>query len=187
MKQIWAAVFVLAAGTGALAGSIEPGSSAPSIRICVEDSVVTPFVLLRGESIATEIFRTIGIRISWVRRTRCEQSSSEPILVQVSTGARPEYFPGALGYTRLAERQIEVFYDRVERIFETPAVPSLLGHVLAHEIAHVLEGINRHSAEGLMKAHWDDRDYMNMYPHVLPFAPEDVELIRAGLGLFSSR
>jgi hypothetical protein len=186
VKQIWAAVFGLAAGTGALAGSIEPGS-APSVRVCVEDSVVTPFVLLRGESIATEIFRNIGIRVSWVRRTRCAQSPSEPIVVQVSTGAPPGHFPGALGYTRLAERQIEVFYDRVERIFEAPAVPNLLGHVLAHEIAHVLEGINRHSAEGLMKAHWDGRDYMQMYPHVLPFAPEDVELIREGLGAFSSR
>ncbi|HEY6340595.1 MAG TPA: hypothetical protein VIY49_03810 [Bryobacteraceae bacterium] len=183
MKQIWAAVFGLAVGTGALASTIEPGS-ASSVRVCVEDSVVTPFVLIRGESIATEIFGNIGIRLKWVRRTRCDQSS---IAVQVSTGAPPGHFPGALGYTRLAERQIEVFYDRVERIFEAPAVPNLLGHVLAHEIAHVLEGVNRHSAEGLMKAHWDSRDYVQMYPHLLPFAPEDVELIRARLGAFTSR
>ena len=186
MKQIWAAVFGLAAGTGALAATIEPGS-APSVRVCVEDSVVTPFVLLRGEFIATEIFRNIGIRISWVRRTRCVQSSSEPIAVQVSTGAPPARFPGALGYTRLAEHQIEVFYDRVERICEAPIVPNLLGHVLAHEIAHVLEGVKRHSAEGLMKANWDSHDYERMFPHLLPFAPEDVELIRARLPAFSSR
>jgi hypothetical protein len=186
MKQIWTAVFGLAAGIGALAGTIEPGGG-PSVRVCIENSVNTPFVLIRGEFIAKQIFGSIGIHIVWVHRTRCDQSSSESIVVLVSTGALPGRFPGALGYTRLAERQIEVFYDRVERIVEASIVPNLLGHVLAHEIAHVLEGINRHSAEGVMKAHWDHRDYERMYPNPLPFAPEDVELIRAGLGALSSR
>jgi hypothetical protein len=186
MKQIWAAVFGLVAGTGVLASTIEPGS-ASSIRVCVESSVVTPFALIRGEFIAGKIFENIGVSISWVHRTQCGQSFPDLIAVQVSTGAPPGYFPGALGYTRLAERQVEVFYDRIEHSFEIPIMPSVLGHVLAHEIAHVLEGINRHSAEGLMKAHWDSRDYVQMYPHLLPFAPEDVELIRARLGAFTSR
>lgn len=185
MKQIWAAVFGLAAGTGALAATIEP-ASAPSVRVCIENSVVTPFMLTRGEFIAREIFGNIGIHIVWAHRTQCGQPSADSIVVLVSTGAPPGRFPGALGYTRLAERQIEVFYDRVERIVEAPIVPNLLGHVLAHEIAHVLEGVNRHSAEGLMKAHWDHEDYEQMY-HLLPFAPEDVGLIRAGLGALSSR
>jgi hypothetical protein len=29
---------------------------------------------------------------------------------------------------------------------------ALLAHVMAHEITHVLEGIDRHSSEGVMKA-----------------------------------
>jgi hypothetical protein len=186
VKQIWAAVFGLAVGTGALANTIEPGS-ASSIRVCVESSVVTPFALIRGESIAAKIFGNIGVRISWVHRNRCGPSSSDSITVQVSTGAPPGNFPGALGYTRLAERQIEVFYDRVEHSFQAPIMPNVLGHVLAHEIAHVLEGINRHSAEGLMKAHWDDHDFERMYPNLMPFAPEDVELIREGLGALGLR
>jgi hypothetical protein len=185
VKQIWGAVLGLAAGTVALAGTIEPGSFS-SIKVCVQSSVVTPFGLIRGEFIAAKIFENIGVRISWVHRTHCGQSS-ESIAVQVSTGAPPGRFPGALGYTRLAERQIEVFYDRVEHSFEIPIMPSVLGHVLAHEIAHVLEGVNRHSAEGLMKAHWDNQDFGRMFPQLLPFAPEDVELIRGRLGLFSSR
>jgi hypothetical protein len=185
VKQIWTAVFGLAAGTGALAATIEPASG-PSVRVCIENSVNTPFALTRGEFIAREIFGKIGIHIVWVYRTRCGLPSADSIAVLVSTGAPPGRFPGALGYTRLAERQIEVFYDRVEHIVEAPMVPNLLGHVLAHEIAHVLEGINRHSAEGLMKAHWDHEDYERMY-QLLPFAPEDVELIRARLGAFSSR
>jgi hypothetical protein len=186
VKQLWAAVFGLAAGTGALAAKIEP-AGAPAVRVCVEDSVVTSFALVRGEFIATAIFGNIGVRISWVHRTRCVQSSPDPIAVQVSTGAPPGRFPGALAYTRIAERQIEIFYDRVEHTVDALIVPNLLGHVLAHEIAHVLEGVSRHSADGVMKAHWDRHDYEQMYPHLLSFAPEDVELIRAGLSAFSSR
>jgi hypothetical protein len=54
-------------------------------------------------------------------------------------------------------------------------VPALLAHVLAHEIAHQLEGIGRHSAEGVMKALWDERDFLEMSDKPLPFAPEDLE------------
>ncbi len=56
---------------------------------------------------------------------------------------------------------IHVFYRRiVESHRELGA--EILGHVIAHEIGHVLEGIARHSPEGLMKAHWGLHDYMTM-------------------------
>jgi hypothetical protein len=183
VKQIWTAVFGLAAGTAAIAGTIEPGA-APAIKVCVESSVLTPFVLIRGESIATQIFRNIGIGLSFVNRTKCAEPTSGSTTVLVSTGEPPRNFPGALAYTRIAERRSTVFFDRVEYTVEPLIVPSLLGHVLAHEIAHVVEGINRHSAEGVMKSHWDHDDYMRMYPNLLPFAPEDVKLIRAGMSAF---
>jgi predicted metalloendopeptidase len=54
----------------------------------------------------------------------------------------------------------------------------ILGHVIAHEIGHVLEGIARHSPEGLMKAHWGLHDYMRMKKQRLCFSTEDVDLMR---------
>jgi hypothetical protein len=51
--------------------------------------------------------------------------------------------------------------------------------VLAHEIGHVLEGVARHSSEGVMKANWSVRDCAELVRQPLPFAPEDVELIQA--------
>jgi hypothetical protein len=74
-----------------------------------------------------------------------------------------------------------VFYDRIGRTVEPRRVPALLAHVLAHEIGHQLEGISRHSTEGVMKAHWNERDFLEMSDKPLPFAPEDVELIRRGM------
>ena len=55
---------------------------------------------------------------------------------------------------------------------------TVLAHVLAHEITHVLEGVARHSDTGIMKAVWSPADYRQMKFHPLPFAPEDVDLIR---------
>jgi hypothetical protein len=57
----------------------------------------------------------------------------------------------------------------------------VLAHVLVHEITHVLEGIDRHSATGIMKAHWNYNDYLEMRRKPLPFAHEDVNLIYDGL------
>jgi hypothetical protein len=53
--------------------------------------------------------------------------------------------------------------------------------VLTHEITHVLEQIDRHSPDGIMKANWDSRDKELMKSHSLPFAAIDVELIHAGI------
>ena len=61
--------------------------------------------------------------------------------------------------------------------------PALLGHVMVHEITHVLEGVARHSSAGVMKAHWDLADYHAMTGRPLPFAAEDIRLVRAHFGM----
>ena len=58
----------------------------------------------------------------------------------------------------------------------------LLAHVLAHEISHILQGTDQHSARGVMKALWDINDYLRMARHPLPFTDLDIQLIYRGLG-----
>jgi hypothetical protein len=53
--------------------------------------------------------------------------------------------------------------------------------LLVHEITHIIEGVNRHSEGGIMRAQWTDEDRKLMKTHPLPFAPDDVELIQRGL------
>ena len=76
---------------------------------------------------------------------------------------------------------IVVFQDRILRMRGVHSVPRLLAHVMAHEITHILEGIGRHSGEGVMKAHWTKDDFVAMARKPLEFAKDDVELIQAGL------
>jgi hypothetical protein len=89
--------------------------------------------------------------------------------------------PGCLAYALPYEGlHIVVFYDRIAQ--EHPGlVKSLLAHVLAHEITHLLQAENRHSASGIMKARWIENDYKDMKLGLLAFSAEDIDLIYRGL------
>jgi len=58
-------------------------------------------------------------------------------------------------------------------------MPEFLGNVLAHELTHALEGLKRHSSEGLMKAEWSAGDIARMVYGPLPLAVEDRDLLRS--------
>ena len=63
----------------------------------------------------------------------------------------------------------------------------MLGHVLAHEVAHMFQAVEHHSASGVMKKKWDYRDYVEMQRRPLRFTEEDLLLIRQGLKARASR
>ena len=49
------------------------------------------------------------------------------------------------------------------------SLDSILGHVAAHEIAHLLLGPNSHSPTGLMRAHWNSRTIDDLRRGLLDF------------------
>ena len=73
---------------------------------------------------------------------------------------------------------IHILYTRVLGAGTPRLAGVLLGHVMAHEIGHVLERTDRHSATGVMKAHWSASDFDQMLRQPLSFEPGDVETIR---------
>ena len=65
--------------------------------------------------------------------------------------------PRAMAFTNVsgrADADVHVFYNRVAGFEDRVHMPEFLGNVLAHELAHALQGVARHSLEGLMKAVW---------------------------------
>jgi hypothetical protein len=79
--------------------------------------------------------------------------------------------------------------DRLEPMVQRNPLKTgfLLGHVLAHEIAHVLQGIAHHSETGVMKGVWSENEITNMSKHRLQFTVFDLELIRKGLAARDQR
>ena len=133
-----------------------------------------------GRAVATQIMKQAGIRLSW-RCNKRDYTEGNGIVVSVSRETPANQHPGALAYALPFDRtRIVLFYDRVQDAAPPGFARALLGHVLAHEIVHVLQGLNRHSASGIMKPHWDFRDYSQMQRGWLKFT-EDIVLIHRGL------
>ncbi len=157
----------------------QPAPSAePPIVVCV-DHAIDPWVIDRAQATASRMFAGIGVVIEWRGTRNCGDGLN--IVIELSS-TRPDFQPGALAEAFPYEKtHIRVFYDRVQNSAEPRMLPQLLAHVLVHEITHMLEGVNRHSETGVMKAHWDGRDYVAMGSKPLPFAAEDIQLIHNGI------
>ena len=121
-----------------------------TVQVCAGPTLGHP-ALPRAQTITAGMFAGIGIKVEWIDVRACPPGV---IHISISSPASRIGAPGMLAYALPYEgTQVVIFYDRVEQTVEHPKVPALLAHVMAHEVTHILEGLNYHSAEGLMKAH----------------------------------
>jgi hypothetical protein len=146
-------------------------------------------LLFNARMTATQVFREIGVNLRIVNGYPSHDlgdACGAPIVIEFEKAGNYHGSAEAMAYAapyKNSGTSIHVFIDRVLRYvngkydFKNP----LLAYVMVHEITHVLEGVVRHSDEGVMKASWSNRDYERMKRHALPFAPEDVDLIRSAL------
>ena len=132
----------------------------------------SPEILLQAQEQAASILQRAGIEASWLDCLRSTGKSSrnadcdrrlnatdiELRLVPLSRALTSALPKGACGPARPAEsgsfgQFADVFSDCVENESAVLALhPALLlGHVIAHEIGHLLLGKNAHYPSGLMK------------------------------------
>ena len=158
-------------GTTIWAGELP--AAEPQVMVCMGyTEEETP-----AKAVSSNIFAAIGVKILWHSPKQCP---AEAIFITFSNETPASLLPGALAYARPYEgTHIVVFYDRVKN--RSGSVSGLLGHVIAHEVAHILQGRVRHSESGIMKAQWTGVDYQQMTWKPLQFTDEDVMLIHSGL------
>ena len=170
---------LLAAGTGARAAD-DALTPERIVTACLNPGANGSMVY-RGQATAARILKAAGIGLDWRGDERiCAQGKG--ILVTVSLETPPNQHVGALAYALPFDRtRVVLFYDRVLSAAGPTVTPWLLGHVLAHEIVHILQGVDAHSLSGVMKPRWDKRDFDAMQRAPLPFTPEDLILIDRGL------
>lgn len=144
-----------------------------------------------AKAVVSGIFARIGIDLVW--------HSGLPRTTQVGlqTDVRPAFgigwgdAPDSIAASALAAAHpygssgvaITLYEDRLRAYLQEhkDMEQIVLGYVLAHELAHVMQGIDRHSASGILKARWTSEDCNLIRAGKLTFTPEDVELIRDGL------
>jgi hypothetical protein len=150
--------------------------------IYVNNEATPSPVLLLAEARATRMFSSAGVRIEWHGQTPDGRQVPEgAIAIRIAPQTPAGFLPRALPFTRPFEGvHIIVFWDRIQRATRPASPAVVLAHVMVHEITHILQGVDRHSNSGVMKARWTDKDYAAMAWKPLPFTPEDILLIHLG-------
>ena len=160
------------------------GLGGEKIPVYINGGNIAAPLLAGAEDMASRIMATAGVRIVWrfgVPHPGESTGGQPAIVVDFPEHTAPEDHPGAMAYARLYEGvHIEVLYDRMRKV-QGRLHPVLLGHLLAHELTHLLEAVERHSATGVMKARWDLTDYCQMLRAPLVFAADDIEMIQRGI------
>jgi hypothetical protein len=163
-----------------LAGSAWAATKSDSQRlvVCIEDGQHAGVADARAK--ASSLFLSAGVKLEWHGEVSFCQGNPNAMVVSFMTSTSKTFHPGALAYALPYEGvHIEVFYDRIAGA-DPELVPSLMANVIVHEITHILQGIDRHSTGGIMKAVWNSSDYTLMKRGQLRFAPLDVEMIHDG-------
>jgi hypothetical protein len=178
MKIRAIATLTVITAMGAQAGKTK--QAAEQVIVCTEGS--SRGVFLEAQAIASKIFAAIRVPIHW----RIGLNSCPPQGIQISliAGAPRSAQLGAdaLAYARPYEGvHIDLLYDRIAQGRSRQLLPQLLANVLVHEITHVLERSEHHSAEGIMKAQWNLDDFHDMMRKPLPFSSDDIRWIQQGL------
>jgi DNA-binding PadR family transcriptional regulator len=162
-------------------------SHAIPVAVCMEPTPQLAISTNQAKSMASEIFREIGVHLIWrAGLSDCEQSIGTAF--QIRWAERPpQAIPaGALAASRPFDssgNSITIYEVPLQRFLRQygNAPEVVLAYVLAHELGHVMQGVDRHSTSGILKASWSYSEYYRMLSRGLTFTAEDVELIRAGL------
>ena len=154
--------------------------------VVYDRSVAAGQVLGRAQATAGKMFAGIGVRIEWrnetLKRLRA-MKVEQPVVVTITERTPPDFHPGAFAVAQPYEAtHVRILYDRMAWATSWPNLaPMLLAQVMAHEIAHVLQGISRHSTAGVMKPHLTLDDFVTLKWKPLAFEAYDVMLIHDGL------
>jgi hypothetical protein len=174
-------------------GPAASAQSADTIRVCVNSSTYASVLALnRAKAISTRMLVTAGVVLEWRSAGTAACRGLQPtriVVLDFAANVPPNQHPGAMAFALPYEAvHIVVLFDRIkENAGSAVEVSTLLAHVMTHEITHLLQGVSRHSETGVMKAHWDVHDFLQMAQNSLPFTPEDIDLIQLGLRRLAGR
>jgi len=156
--------------------------AAPPLQIMahvVADARVPAEVVQRAKPGAIRVYQQIGIDLIFV-----DESEGSDVTMRVVDRPIEEAGRSAMGVAPRGRGQtgrlLYAFYSRVEayaRQHDKP-VSQVLGHVMAHELGHLLLPHGSHTRSGIMVAAWDRNQVEQIGRGWLSFSPEEAAQIR---------
>jgi hypothetical protein len=147
-------------------------------------------ILGPAKVLVSGIYDQIGVRLVWHAGELPERRENFRPAFAIRTAEHPleSATSEALASARIvgsSGAEIVIYKDRLERLLagHRTIANVAAAYVLAHELAHVMQGVARHSEAGILKAHWGEDDYHEMAFHKLVFTAADVDLIHRGLAV----
>ena len=168
--QLWAFLFLASSCFGQEAPTAKALS--PELHISVQDSAnVPPELLAAAEAEVHRIFQQAGVETAWrncsetVEKSQpagCHVVGSTYLMLKILHDAMSMQVRDRIDVLGVAPLDANgvgfygyVFYDRIQQLAEKRNLaPTLLGHVLAHEIGHLLLRSGTHSISGIMSGRW---------------------------------
>lgn len=165
------------------------------LTVFVSDSAHTPeHFVIEAEQEATRIFRQAGLVVDWINCRQqagvtpdphCQQAlAPADLIVRILPRAlnAPDSAFGVSFLSHSGGVYTDVFLDHVQQLREKdPSLsPSpILGHIIAHELGHLLLGANSHSHDGVMQANWQYPQLRKIAMGQLLFNPKQAAQLRA--------
>jgi hypothetical protein len=186
------------AGTLGLAVNVVHGTESdktPGMRVRVNDyAQVSPTTLNEAEREAARIIGKAGLRMEWlncpvkstseVAQDPCREplQPMEIVLRLIPEPQNNKYEDSVFGFAvvpMLASVYVNYAVERAKRDNAQYEVPIILGNVIAHEIGHLLLGLNSHSGSGIMQKHWQPNQVRQALTGNLLFTEKQGQLMRA--------
>jgi len=175
----------------------------PQITVSVfSDVPVSADLLGRAEQRAQEVFSIAGVDIDWINCTPAADGASDAactrsygpndFALRITSHGSNATSDNAFGVAFLGSegrgRYADVFWNRAQE-FDARShgrLDQILGTVMAHEMGHLLLGLNSHSISGLMRARWGNDELHRIDMGALLFLPEQGKRMRSRIADASS-
>ena len=192
--SIWFGILLL--NIVASAGA-QVGAPASQVTVSVHNDAHVPLdTLVSAESTASRVFREAGLNVEWMNcigvgnhgsASPCTKAAY-PTYLHIRIVARARNLPGTtFGIAYLSADgsgcYSSAFLEPIVHLnaIRGQGVAPVLGHVMAHEIAHLLLGTNSHAAEGIMRAQWQRDELLSASRGELLFSPRESQVMRERL------
>ncbi len=168
----------------------------PAITVAIYDDVhLSPQILAEAQDEAMRVYQKAGLAISWIEckagdmeaDLRCQDPLSTTRLSLRIVPNASRVGDGVFGVAFLSTEgtgaYTDVFYNSAQELDQEwhVGLARVLGHVMAHELGHLLLGSNAHSRQGIMCPQWHQGELRLASKGSLLFSQEQARFMRERL------